>query len=137
MHNTVLDIDDFKNTPSLTPPLFIHPKPKERYYGAIIGIYNEPDKFHPDYKSVPPLPKAQPVPYLPTHVVVINAFPNDSSVNINFANNHRFKDLPFGNVSVAQFDMKQYDIYEIKLGRKGESTNAGMQFYDCSLSCSV
>jgi hypothetical protein len=114
-HDIVQDIDDFKNTPSLTPPLFIYPQANERYYGTIIGIYNKLGKFRPDYKSIPPFPTVKPVPYPPTHVVVINAFPHNCTVSINFPNNYHFKNLAFGGVSVAEFGIKQYDIYQIKL----------------------
>lgn len=125
----VRNIDDFKNTPSLTPPLFIHPKAGERYYTAITGIYQEVGKFQPEYKSVPALPITQPVAYQVTNVVVLNAFPNNSAVEINFPGGHHFKQLHYGQIATAKFNLKRLDAYRMRLGTTGELMLSVVQWW--------
>ena len=113
-HDAVLNIDDFKNMPSLAPPIYINPKEGTRYYSAIIGVYGEVGKFRPDYVTVPPLPVAPPprTPY--TRVIVINAFPRDSDVEVTFKSTCHFRALSYGHSTSGLLPLKRNDPYRIE-----------------------
>ena len=113
-HDAVLNIDDFKNMPSLAPPIYINPKEGTRYYGAIIGVYGEVGKFRPDYVTVPPLPVAPPprTPY--TRVIVMNAFPRDSDVEVTFKSTSHFRALSYGHSTSGSLHLKRNDPYRIE-----------------------
>eukprot|EP00118_Oscarella_pearsei_P027045 m.310700 g.310700 ORF g.310700 m.310700 type:complete len:577 (+) comp53937_c0_seq1:323-2053(+) len=120
-HDTVKDIDDFKNAYSLTPPMFISPKKGARYYGAIVGIFGNYDKYKPDYQTAPPLPDATPFHTPLTRVIIINAYSQKSSVEVDFKGEHLFRPLKYGKTAAGHFHLIKHDRYRIKSTRLDDS----------------